>query len=651
MLALYRAGRQADALEVLNDTRTALDEELGLAPSPHLQRLQAAILRQEPALEVSTKTTTRREAPEPDEAALGGAKDGDRDDGAPPEHPRLGSRGAQPRGQALRRARDADRGALRGRIASSLGDEVMAVFGVPHAHEDDAFRAVSAAFEIRDSPVGDAIASGTNPRHRDRYRRGLGERFRRRGALRDRRPRNRGRRPRERSDGRGGADRRRDRTADSRTVDGRAHRDCRRAAPPRSRGEARATDHWLVDGAAGRPRIRAWPAPRGVHGRTRTSPCTCARFWGRQGSASRGSPRSSPRRPRSRRRSSSAAACRTARASPSGPSARSSLSSRPPSRSPKGTRPSASPRASWRGSAARRPRSSARRSSGPREAYSRRLARARPLLVFFEDVHWAEPTFLDLVEYLAERTRGVPIMLVCIARPELLEQRAEWSREQPNASSLRLEPLPDLDCEALIGNLARRLAQESRVRVLETAEGNPLFIEQLVAHAGGGGSRRPEPLDPADDRRAAVGTPGPARAWRAGGDLPRRDRRQGVLRRGHARSAARGRPRLRHPPPGDAGEQGVHRSASPPGRAPAFASVTSSSSRRPTGRPRRPCGRSFTSTSPPGSRIPPDAESPSIPRSSGITSSRRFVPGRAGAVGEQELELAHRAGDHLASAG
>ena len=109
------------------------------------------------------------------------------------------------------------------------------------------------------------------------------------------------------------------------------------------------------------------------------------------------------------------------------------------------------------------------------------LARARPLLVFFEDVHWAEPTFLDLVEYLAERTRGAPIMLVCIARPELLEQRAEWSRESANASLLRLEPLPDMDCEALIGNLARGLAQETTVRVLETAEGNPLFIEQLVA--------------------------------------------------------------------------------------------------------------------------------------------------------------------------
>ena len=101
--------------------------------------------------------------------------------------------------------------------------------------------------------------------------------------------------------------------------------------------------------------------------------------------------------------------------------------------------------------------------------------------MFFEDVHWAEPTFIDLVEYLTERVRGVPILLVCIARPELLEERPGWDDEKPNASSLLLERLPDPDCEALIANLARGLARATRARVLETADGNPLFIEQLVA--------------------------------------------------------------------------------------------------------------------------------------------------------------------------
>ena len=109
------------------------------------------------------------------------------------------------------------------------------------------------------------------------------------------------------------------------------------------------------------------------------------------------------------------------------------------------------------------------------------LARERPLVVFFEDVHWAEPTVLDLVEYLAERVRGAPILFVCIARPELLEQRPGWGDEKSNASSLTLERLPDADCEALIANLARGLALATRARVLEIADGNPLFIEQLVA--------------------------------------------------------------------------------------------------------------------------------------------------------------------------
>ena len=124
------------------------------------------------------------------------------------------------------------------------------------------------------------------------------------------------------------------------------------------------------------------------------------------------------------------------------------------------------------------------------------LARERPLVVFFEDVHWAEPTLLDLVEYLAERVRSAPILVVCIARPELLEERPGWGHGNPNASSLLLERLPDADCETLIANLARGLTPATRVRVLETADGNPLFIEQLVAmltEAGGYEAELPIP--------------------------------------------------------------------------------------------------------------------------------------------------------------
>ena len=71
------------------------------------------------------------------------------------------------------------------------------------------------------------------------------------------------------------------------------------------------------------------------------------------------------------------------------------------------------------------------------------LARSRPLLVVFEDLHWAEPTFLDLVESLALQPGRSPIALVCIARPELLEQRPAWAAEADRAVSIELPPLDE----------------------------------------------------------------------------------------------------------------------------------------------------------------------------------------------------------------
>ena len=127
------------------------------------------------------------------------------------------------------------------------------------------------------------------------------------------------------------------------------------------------------------------------------------------------------------------------------------------------------------------------------------LARRRPLVVFFEDIHWAEPTFLDLVEYLADAAPGGPIVLVCIARPELLEQRAGWMGDRPDASSLRLDALPDADCQTLIGNLRRDLSEATSARVLETAEGNPLFIEQLIAMLTEGDDDVERPIPPTID--------------------------------------------------------------------------------------------------------------------------------------------------------
>jgi DNA-binding SARP family transcriptional activator/tetratricopeptide (TPR) repeat protein len=110
------------------------------------------------------------------------------------------------------------------------------------------------------------------------------------------------------------------------------------------------------------------------------------------------------------------------------------------------------------------------------------LARSRPLLVIFEDLHWAEPTFLDLVESLAVQPGRSPLVLVCIARPELLEQRPGWAAGTERAVSIELTPLAGAPSAALLESLAgdQRISRSTRARALETAAGNPLYLEQLA---------------------------------------------------------------------------------------------------------------------------------------------------------------------------
>ena len=110
------------------------------------------------------------------------------------------------------------------------------------------------------------------------------------------------------------------------------------------------------------------------------------------------------------------------------------------------------------------------------------LAQSRPVLVVFEDLHWAEPTFLDLVESLGVHPGRSPLVLVCIARPELLEQRPMWAAGTARTISIDLMPLADGSAAALLDALAgeQRIPPAYRARVLETADGNPLYLEQLA---------------------------------------------------------------------------------------------------------------------------------------------------------------------------
>jgi DNA-binding SARP family transcriptional activator/tetratricopeptide (TPR) repeat protein len=116
------------------------------------------------------------------------------------------------------------------------------------------------------------------------------------------------------------------------------------------------------------------------------------------------------------------------------------------------------------------------------------LAAERPLVLVFEDLHWAEPTLLDLIDYLGDRSSEA-ILLLGLARPELLEQRPEWSDHR----AAHLGPLGGEESEALVENLGHS-SGALRANILRTAGGNPLFIEQLLAHAAESGE--PETLPP-----------------------------------------------------------------------------------------------------------------------------------------------------------
>jgi class 3 adenylate cyclase len=107
-------------------------------------------------------------------------------------------------------------------------------------------------------------------------------------------------------------------------------------------------------------------------------------------------------------------------------------------------------------------------------------ASEEPLIILFDDLHWGEETFLDLVEHIADLSRDAPILLLCIARPELLDRRSSWGGGKLNTSTVLLEPLGSDETEHLIESLAD-LDESLRERIGEASEGNPLFVEEMIA--------------------------------------------------------------------------------------------------------------------------------------------------------------------------
>jgi class 3 adenylate cyclase/DNA-binding SARP family transcriptional activator len=111
------------------------------------------------------------------------------------------------------------------------------------------------------------------------------------------------------------------------------------------------------------------------------------------------------------------------------------------------------------------------------------LAVERPVILHVDDLQWAESMLLDLLDHIADLSRGAPILLLCTARPELLEDRPVWGGGKLNATTLLLGPLPARDCEQLLDHLGNGLLADARARVIAASEGNALFLEEMVALA------------------------------------------------------------------------------------------------------------------------------------------------------------------------
>jgi class 3 adenylate cyclase len=109
------------------------------------------------------------------------------------------------------------------------------------------------------------------------------------------------------------------------------------------------------------------------------------------------------------------------------------------------------------------------------------LAAERPTVFGFDDIHWAEPSLLDLVEFLAARVRDAPALFVATARPELFDARPDWGGGLPRYTAIGVAPLTDADTRRMASGLLPDPAPEVVDRLSEIAAGNPLFIEELAS--------------------------------------------------------------------------------------------------------------------------------------------------------------------------
>ena len=271
------------------------------------------------------------------------------------------------------------------------------------------------------------------------------------------------------------------------------------------------------------------------------------------------------------------------------------------------------------------------------------LAGRRPLLVVLDDLHWAEEALLDLVDYLAAQTGGVPFLLVCVTRPDLLERRGAIGGRRANAAALVLEPLGSYVAGELMrrqlsgGDLPRELAQrDPRDRRRQSAlhpGTRPDARRRGRCRASGWGleddDRRSRARDAGDDPGVARRSPRSARGRRSRCGAASGRGWPGLLASRRQRALRRVGPPDPRTRAGEPRAQAVHRPESGHARSRGMrsASATSSCATRPTRARSRACGPSSTSGTRDGRRAQA-AEAPwSTMRSSATTSSRLLPTG------------------------